>query len=100
MARGLFDSGGEFVVESKAQQQRHAAGGSVPQGGVETLPRDLLLLIRVTQMLRGLGAAADAACGDGGGARATASLTLAQVWAPDARRALRAAPDAELAETA
>jgi hypothetical protein len=38
-ARGLFDSGGEFVVESKAQQRKHAKAGDVPVPQAATAPR-------------------------------------------------------------
>ena len=93
MARGLFDSGGEFVVESKAQQRKHAkqqAGDvPVPQGGVEVLPQDLLLVIRVTQMLRGLAAATDDRIG--GSSSGSGVPTLAKAWKRHAKRALRAA---------
>ena len=82
MARGLFDSGGDFVVQTRAQQRKAAASG-VPQGGVEVMPKDLFLVIRVTQMLRGLGAAAEMAGAGSAG-------SLAHVWGPYARRAHRA----------
>ena len=82
MARGMFDSGGEFIIESKAQQARNAAATDAPQGGVEVLPKDLFLVLRVTQMLRGLGAAAERA-----GARSAG--TLAECWHSSARAALR-----------
>lgn len=91
MARGLFDSGGEFVVESKAQQRKNAeqqvGGAPVPQGGVEVLPQDLLLIIRVTQMLRGLTAAADERFG--GSSPGSGVPTLASAWKRHAKRALR-----------
>ena len=82
MARGLFDSGGEFVVESRATQAKNAKESGAPQGGVEVLPKDLFLVIRVTQMLRGLSAAAEKA-----GAKSPGNL--AEVWRPYAKQARR-----------
>jgi hypothetical protein len=55
--------------------------GGLQQGGIEVLPKDLCLVLRVTQMLRGLGSAAEMA-----GAAPTGNLAAA--WRPYARRAL------------
>jgi len=71
MARGMFDSGSEIDLED----------GGLQQGGIEVLPKDLCLVLRVTQMLRGLGSAAEMA-----GAAPTGNLAAA--WRPYARRAL------------
>jgi hypothetical protein len=55
----------------------------MPQSGVEVLPKDLLLFIRVTQMLRGLGAAVEGhQAGGGGGAGSVPTLARACVEAP------------------
>jgi len=80
LARGMFDAGTVLVVETKAQK---ATSGS-SSGLVETLPKDLFLVLRTTQMLRGLGAAAERA-----GAPPAGSLSRA--WRPYARRARAAA---------
>jgi hypothetical protein len=97
MARGIFDSNPKgFIIESRAQNAKKAkelglTGGEI--GGVEALPKDLFLVLRVTQMLRGLGASAERA-----GARPAG--TLAEVWRPLARRALRQQGSVDPAEAA
>jgi hypothetical protein len=79
LARGMFDAGNPLVVETRAQQ---AASGT--RSSVEGLPKDLFLVLRTTQMLRGLGAAAERA-----GAAPAGSLSRA--WRPYARQAVIAA---------
>ena len=75
MARGMFDSAGDLGPIS-------GPDSGLADGGIETLPKDLFLVMRVTQMLRGLGSAAEKA-----GAPPVGSL--ARAWSPMARRALR-----------
>ncbi|KAL3892483.1 MAG: hypothetical protein SGPRY_015091, partial [Prymnesium sp.] len=72
LARGMFDSGTELGPIK-------GEGGLDESGGVEKLPKDLFLVLRVTQMLRGLGAAAERE-----GARPVGSLAVA--WRPLAQK--------------
>lgn len=87
-ARGMFDSRGELVVETRSQQAANVRAGaaSAAQGSVEALPKDLFLVLRVTQMLRGLGAAAEVAGAPPAG-------SIAETWRPFALRALREAEE-------
>lgn len=75
IARGMFDSGTELGPMS-------GKGSLADEGGVQKLPKDLFLVLRVTQMLRGMGAAAEKA-----GAKPVGSLAVA--WRPLAEQALR-----------
>lgn len=71
IARGMFDAGFELDLDD----------GGLQKGGIELLPRDLCLVLRVTQMLRGLGSAAELRC-------AVPPASLAAVWRPYAQRVL------------
>ena len=71
-ARGMFDLSGEVELHN---------GVEFDNGSIDTLPKDLFLVLRVTQMLSGLGHAAEKA----GAAKVG---RLAHAWRPHARRVM------------
>ena len=72
LARGMFDLTGEIELH---------AGVEFDNGSIDALPKDLFLVLRVTQMLSGLGHAAEKA----GSAKVG---RLAHAWRRHAKRAL------------
>lgn len=70
-ARGMFDSVGDINLEET----------DLNELGISEFPKDLFLVLRVTQILRGLGSSAEAF-------GAPPARSLAESWRPYAKRAL------------
>ena len=82
LARGMFDLSGEVQIGGSSKLVEASGGG---EGGgksssLDVLPKDLFLVLRVTQMLSGLGHAAEKAGAPDVG-------RLARAWRPHAHRA-------------